>query len=115
MTVPGSTYCARCRKFVSGKYDHQARRQALKEAWNRGQDGFMCRYTGVKLEENDTKDPWYLSFDHRVPGKKGDLAVSARSVNTVKATLTARQFSKVMEAPARHLEGKPFDKGILRI
>jgi len=47
--------------------------------------------------------------------KKGDLAVSARFVNTVKATLTARQFSKVMEALARHLEGKPFDKGILQI
>ena len=98
---------------MSGKYERQARRQALKEAWNRGQDGFMCRYTGVKLDENDTKDPWYLSFDHRVPGQKGDLAVTARVVNTVKATLTATQFPKVIEALARHLDGEPFDKGII--
>jgi len=99
---------------MSGKYERQARRQALKEAWNRGQDGFMCRYTGVKLDENDTPDPWYLSFDHRVPGNEGTLAVSARSVNTVKATLTARQFPRVMEALSGRLGGNPFDERVLQ-
>jgi hypothetical protein len=112
-SVPGSVYCVRCRKFLFGKYERQARFKALKQAWSEGQDGFICRYTGIRLEESDTKDPWYLSFDHRIPGKKGDLAVSARFVNTVKATLTAEQFPRVMDALARHLEGAPFDKGII--
>jgi hypothetical protein len=112
-SVPGSIYCARCRKFVFGKYEHQARRKALKEAWSKDQAGFMCHYTGVKLEENDTRDPWYLSFDHRIPGKKGALDVSARFMNTVKATLTERQFLAVMDALDRHLDGAPFDKNII--
>ena len=112
-TVPGSIYCARCRKFVFGKYEHQARRKALKEAWSKEQDGFLCHYTGIKLEENNTKDPWYLSFDHSLPGKKGTLAVSARFMNTVKSTLTEKQFIAVMEALDRHLDGVPFDKDII--
>jgi hypothetical protein len=113
-SVPGSVYCARCRKFLFGKYEHRARLEAMKEAWDPAQDGFICRYTGVRLEENNTKDPWYISFDHRIPGRKGDLAVCARFVNTVKVTLTAEQFPRVMEALANHLDGMPFDRDILK-
>jgi len=112
-SVPGSTYCPRCRKFVHGKYERRARRVALKRAWSPELDGFVCENTGVRLDENNPKDPWYVSVDHRFPGKKGHLAVCARVVNTVKATLTAEQFPKVMEALARHLEGEPFDESVL--
>ena len=112
-SVPGSVYCPRCRKFVFGKYEHRARREAFKRSWSPKRDGFICEYTGVKLEENDTKDPWYISVDHRFPGKKGNLAVSARFVNTIKGTLTAERFPKVMEALVRHLEGEPFDESLL--
>jgi len=112
-SVPGSIYCVRCRKFVFGKYEHQARRLALKEAWNMEHDGFLCHYTDIKLEETNTKDPWYLSFDHRIPGKKGTLDICARFINTMKATLTEPQFLAVMDALDRHLDGVAFDRNII--
>jgi len=109
-SLPGSIYCARRRKFVFGKYEHQARQAALKGAWNTQQDGFLCHYTNIRLDENDTKSPWYVSFDHNIPGKKGSLVVSARFMNTLKANLSEEQFLAVMAELARHLDGAPFDK-----
>ena len=55
------------------------------------------------------QQPWYVSIDHRFPGKKGDLAVCAGFVNSLKANLTAKQFATVMEALARMMDGEPFD------
>ena len=73
----------------------------------------ICEYTGILLDENDPNSPWYVSIDHRFPGKKGDLAVCARFVNTVKGTLTAKQFPKVMAALARMMDGEPFDETVI--
>lgn len=112
-SLPGTIYCERCRKFVFGKYEHMARQLALKASWNQQQDGFLCHYTGVRLDENDPKSPWYVSFDHSIPGKKGRLVVCARFINTLKANLTETQFLAVMAELAKHLDGAPFDKGVL--
>jgi hypothetical protein len=112
-SFPGSDYCPRHRKFLFGKYERTARLVAFKRAWSPGKKGFVCEYTGIVLDETDPNSPWYVSIDHRVPGKKGDLAVCARFINTIKATLTAEQFPKVMEALARMMDGEPFDESVI--
>ena len=112
-SFPGSDYCPRHRKFLFGKYERTARLVAFKRAWSSEKNGFICEYTGILLDENDPNSPWYVSIDHRFPGKKGDLAVSARFVNSIKATLTAKQFPRVMEALARMMDGEPFDETVI--
>ncbi len=112
-SVPGSDYCPRHRKFFFGKYERKARLVAFKRAWSAEKNGFVCEYTGVLLDENDQNSPWYVSIDHRFPGRKGELAVCARFVNSIKANLTAKQFARVMEALARMMDGEPFDESVI--
>jgi len=108
-SFPGSDYCPRHRRFLFGKYERTARLVAFKRAWSSEKNGFVCEYTGIVLDETDPNSPWYVSIDHRVPGKKGDLAVCAGFVNSIKSTLTAKQFQEVLEALARMMDGEPFD------
>jgi hypothetical protein len=112
-SFPGSDYCARHRRFLFGKYERRARLAAFKRAWRPKKDGFVCEYTGVVLGEDDPRSPWYVSIDHRNPGSKGDLAVCARFINSLKSTLTAEQFGKVMDALARMMDGEPFDETLI--
>jgi hypothetical protein len=111
---PKSMYCARCRRFITVQRDNAARRVALINAWSELQRGFLCRYTGVKLEELDFRSPWYITFDHRIPGKAGDLVVAAAWVNRMKSFLTEQQFRAVVHEFARHFrDGTPFDSKVL--
>jgi predicted nucleic acid-binding Zn ribbon protein len=112
-SFPGSEYCPRHRRFLFGKYERKARLVAFKRAWSAERNGFVCEYTGVLLDETDPNSPWYVSIDHRFPGKKGNLAVCARFVNSIKANLTAKQFATVMEALARMMDGEPFDEKVI--
>ena len=112
-SFPGSDYCPRHRKFFFGKYERRARLVAFMRAWRPEHDGFVCEYTGIILDENDPNSPWYVSIDHRFPGKKGNLSVCARFVNSIKANLTAGQFRAVMAALARMMDGEPFDGRVI--
>ncbi len=112
-SFPGSDYCPRHRRFFVGKYERRARLVAFKRAWSSEKDGFVCEYTGEVLVEDDPNSPWCVSIDHRFPGRKGNLAVSARFVNSIKANLTAKQFPRVMEALARMMDGEPFDESVI--
>ena len=112
-SFPGSEYCPRHRRFLHGKYERRARLVAFKRAFSREKDGFVCDYTGLILDENDPNSPWYVSIDHRFPGKKGNLAVCARFINSIKANLTAGQFKAVMAALARMMDGEPFDERVI--
>jgi hypothetical protein len=112
-SFPGSEYCPRHRKFFFGKYERRARLVAFRRAWSPEKNGFVCEYTGIILDENDPNSPWYVSIDHRFPGKKGNLSVCARFVNSIKANLSAGQFRDVMAALARMMEGEAFDERVI--
>jgi len=106
---PNSPYCPRCRKFITKGCDNATRLEALKVAWNAEQDGFLCHYTGMRLEENNVNDPWYLVFDHLVPGQK-KLAAAGFWVNDMKGVLSDAGFGKAVAEFARHIRtGEPFD------
>jgi hypothetical protein len=94
-------FCPRCRVHAHTRREQAARTRALKAAWNKKRNGFICYYTGVKLEEKDRSSPWYISFDHRTPRKKGDLVVCARWVNSMKTEFSEAEFRAIIIELAR--------------
>jgi len=70
----GSVYCPRCRRFTQGGKDCLARRAAMKASYDKEADGFRCQYTGILLDDQNGKSPWYVSFDHKCPVRKADPA-----------------------------------------
>ena len=57
-----------------------------------------------------------MTFDHRFPGKKGNLAVSAAWINYMKTYLTEEQFRAILKEMADHFrDGTPFDGGMVDV
>lgn len=110
-----SKYCPRCYRFVTGRHrDREPRAKALREAWSAGEDGFVCQYTGVRLDERGPRSPWFLTFDHRVPGRSESIAVVAFWVNRMKAALSETEFWKVIGEYDRYLrKGGEFDRNVV--
>lgn len=62
------------------------------------------------------RSPWYLTFDHRFPGKKGNLAVCTAWINYMKTYLTEEQFRAILKELAEHFRnGAPFTGDALDI
>jgi len=111
---PGSMYCATCRSFIFSRLKVAARAAALKRAWDEERQAFLCYYTGLPLDVSDPRSPWYLVFDHLIPGQKGDIVACAFWVNAMKTFLTEAQFRAVIHPLSEHIRhGTPFDKGVL--
>jgi len=74
----------------------------------------VCRYTGVRLDDDEPESPWYLSFDHGVPGDVETLVVAAWWVNAMKNALSGEGCWKVVEEYDRYLrEGGEFDRDVV--
>jgi hypothetical protein len=90
-----------------------ARVLAMQAAWDPIAKGFRCYYTGIILELYDLTSPWYITFDHRIPGKIGDLVVCAAWVNSMKNQLSEDEFKAVIIEFARCKEaGEPFNLAV---
>jgi hypothetical protein len=110
---PRHKYCPRCLFHFFKLPDTLAHARALKAAWDPIAKGFRCFYTGGLLEEKDLSSPWYLTFDHRIPGKKGDLVVCAAWVNLMKNQLSEKEFGAIIIELARCREaGEPFNMAV---
>ena len=110
-----SIYCERCRKFVFWRgYDRAQHARAMKEAWNADEGRFICQYTGAAVDDGDPTSPWYLSFDHGIPGDPKSIIVAASWVNSMKNALSKEEFWKVVGEYDRYLlEGGEFDRDIV--
>jgi hypothetical protein len=83
-------------------------------AWDPVRQGFVCRYSGVLLDYVNRQSPWYMTFDHRFPGMKGNMVACAAWINYMKTYLTDEQFRAVLKGLADHFrEGKAFDGALL--
>lgn len=91
-----------------------ARMRALKTAWDPKLKAFRCHYTGVVLEEEDHKDPLYLTFDHRTPRQEDDIVIAAACINDMKSDLTEDEFKSVVKQLARRFNGEDFDETVLK-
>jgi len=109
---PQAFYCARCKRIVNrvdtrGKHNKQARIRALRRSW----DGkyFRCFYTGVKLVEDNHKDPRYLTFDHRIPRRQDRIVIVASAINDMKSDMSDAEFRTMVLQLANKLNGGEFD------
>jgi hypothetical protein len=112
---PGATYCPRCRQIIllGRQWPNLDKKAALIESYDPALDGFLCTYTGILLEEINYHLPYFLVFDHQIPGQK-KLVVAASWVNHMKGWLTHIQFWNVIAELTNHIRtGEPFDTGIL--
>jgi hypothetical protein len=109
---PLAKLCKRCKKIIDRvdmrkKPDKLARIDALKRAWDG--EAFRCYYSGVVLNENDHKNPRYLTFDHRIPRKEDDLVVASSCINDMKSDMTEQEFRDMVIALSKRFEGGHFD------
>jgi hypothetical protein len=112
--LKGFLYCQRCRRILFSEAERTAKREALRKAYDAAAGGFRCHYTGVLLDLGDTSDPWHLSFDHRLPGRKGNIAVTSVIINNMKSELSDGEFRKVVVELAKHFEtGEPYDRDVI--
>jgi hypothetical protein len=89
--------------------------KAMKAAWCADEAGFRCHYTGVKLDDSHPMNPWFLTFDHTIPGDKDTVVVAASWVNEMKTSLSEAEFWKIIGEYNRYLsEDGEFDKDIIK-
>jgi hypothetical protein len=68
-------------------------RKAMDDVWRYLRTyGFVCYYTGMPLELDDIKSPWYLVFDHWNPRDPRKIVVTSALVNMMKGDLTEDEF-----------------------
>lgn len=115
---PVANYCTRCRNLIDRvdirrKPDKKARAQALKQAWDG--EGFRCYYSGVRLVEDNPKEPRYITFDHRTPRQERDVVVAAMVVNDMKSDMTEDEFKAMTIQLANHFKGGIFDDSVFKL
>jgi hypothetical protein len=110
-----SYYCERCQNFLHGqKRDNLYHVRAMKRSWDPDVDGFLCSYTGVRVDDGCRWSPWYLNFDHTTPGDRRTIVVAAAWVNRMKTALSQEEFRKVVREFHLHLrDGKGFDPHVV--
>ena len=111
-----SKYCPVCKKFMSKGLHKNVRKRALFAAWSRDADAFLCYYTGVRLDVLKTASPFYLTFDHAIPGDNTRFVVCARFVNEMKNEMAETEFRTNILLLAKHFRtGEPIDQSLFKL
>ena len=89
---PKSNHCRRCAHFTKSMNQRKIHKDAVKEIEDHvRRHGFVCQYTGRKLNLTDPKDPFYFSFDHMIPGGK-IVKLTFALLNEMKSDMTFEEF-----------------------
>ena len=112
---PLASYCRRCKKLldrvdIRSKPDKIARARALQKSWDG--EGFRCYYSGIRLIEDNHKDPRYLTFDHLTPRREGNIVVVAAAINDMKSDMADDEFRAMVLQLASRFEGGEFDESV---
>ena len=54
--------------------------------------GYYCHYTQQKLNVFDKSDPYFLEFDHVIPGDPRKIVTTSAWINEMKGDLTFKEF-----------------------
>jgi len=85
---------------------------ALKNSWDG--ESFRCYYSGVRLVDNDSGSPRYITLDHRTPGNEEDIVIAASLINDMKTHMNEDAFREIVAKLADHFErGLPLGEDIL--
>jgi len=78
-------------------------REAINGVWEYIRKyGFICYYTGMQLDLDDPKSPWYLVFDHWNPRDPRKIVITSALVNRMKSDLTEEEFWYFIRQLANH-------------
>ena len=112
-------YCRRCgnileRAGTHGKAEESVRTKALKNAWEAQSECFRCYYSGIKLVDDNPRDPRYITFANS-PDLEGELIAIASLIQEMKSDLTLDEFKAIVIQLGRHFaEGLPVEESIFK-
>jgi len=90
-----SQYCWNCavlsyRMFCTNKNIPDKAREAIWDYVRK--NGYRCYYTGILLDLRDPHSPWYLVFDHWIPGDNRKVVITSSLLNDMKSDLSEDEF-----------------------
>jgi len=91
--LKGRKFCARCARIAFRMKHDRLFRECINDIWAYVRKvGFVCYYTGMPLEMDDPKSPWYLVFDHWMPRDPRKIVITSSLINEMKSDLTEEEF-----------------------
>jgi hypothetical protein len=114
-------YCTRCKNIMArvetrGKADIAAREKALKDSWDKESECFRCHYSGIQLRDNNPRDPRYVTFDHLIPRREGELVITAAIINDMKSDMSVEEFKEIVCQLAKHFkDGTQIEETIFKL
>jgi len=91
--LKGRKFCAKCARIAIRMKYARFPRKAINRVWNYVRKyGYVCYYTGMPLEMDDPKSPWYLVFDHWMPRDPRKIVITSSVINEMKSDLTEEEF-----------------------
>ena len=104
-------YCPRCKRLLNRHCDSWTiLAPALKAAYIPDLDTFLDYHLGVPLELYNFWDPFYLSYDHPVPGLKGNVVVTSVLGNSMKADTDVPEFHAFFRMLDYAMHGGKFEQ-----
>jgi hypothetical protein len=108
-------YCPRCKRLLNRHCDSwTVLAPALKGAYIPDLDTFLDYHLGIPLELHDFWSPFYLSYDHPVPGLKGNVVVTSILANVMKADTDVEEWHAYFRMLDRAMQGGKFKQEKLR-
>jgi len=88
-----SKYCLRCSRF-NRRMDFKKFPSQVKEAVRQylRTKGYVCQYTGLPLDTENDRSPWYCVFNNYVPGDKSKVVITFALFNEMKSDLSIKEF-----------------------
>ena len=88
-----SIYCRTCSHFSARMSDERFSREIREALWRYvRRHGYVCYYTGQELDVFDETSPYFLEFDHLVPGDPSKIVITSAWFNEMKGDLTFKEF-----------------------
>ena len=101
--LKGRKFCATCARINYRMMQARFPRKAMDGVWDYIRKyGFVCYYTGMPLDLDDPKSPWYLVFDHWSPRDPRKIVITSSLVNRMKSDLTEEEFWYFISQLANH-------------
>ena len=105
-------YCVQCSRIVVRMRQARFPRQSIDDILGYAHNyGYICYYTGMQLDLDNLKSPWYLVFDHWMPRDPRKMVITSALVNYMKSDLTEAEFWYFIRQLADfHRKGTPVRK-----
>ena len=88
-----SIYCRTCSHFSARMSDERFSPEIRESLWKYIRKyGYVCYYTGQELNVFDKSDPYFLEFDHMVPGDPRKIVITSAWINEMKGDLAIKEF-----------------------